>query len=64
MRVLVLKSFVSPGLSYAAGEEADIPDSLAVEWVRVGFLQRLEPEPEVAVSRPAEVRTGRRERRA
>lgn len=44
MRVRALTSFAGSGFSVGQGDEFDLPEG--VDWLRVGFVEVIEPEPE------------------
>lgn len=60
MLVRALRSFASPYGAPAAGDLIDVPHPVAVEWVRVGLVERADQTetttrlaPETAVTRKA-----------
>lgn len=56
MRVVVLTNFAGLGFSYSAGEEIDVPEKLAVEWLKAGFVA-LSPEEEMETATQGENET-------
>lgn len=48
MRVRALVSFASPIICPAAGEVFDIPKEQALDWIKAGLVQPVEPEVEEA----------------
>lgn len=49
MRVRVVRQFVSMGGAYYPGEVVELPEETAREWLRIGHVERMPPEPEKAV---------------
>jgi hypothetical protein len=52
MRVRALKTFASPGGVRQDGDEFDLGEAQAVDWIKAGLVQRVPEEPRTAV-RPA-----------
>lgn len=48
MRVRALTSFAGDGVSVGMGDEFELPEG--VDWLRVGFVEVIDEEPEKAVA--------------
>jgi hypothetical protein len=52
--IRALEAIQHPGTSLAAGQEGDVPEALAVHWIRMGLAVRVGERLERAVRRQHE----------
>lgn len=58
-RVRITAQFFGDRFHYYGGEEVEVPEAIAKEWIRLGRADRLSPKVEAAVARQPELAVAR-----